>query len=170
MLEPTRCQPQEWLFEGDQMRIAAHPNPIRRTSPIFMLRVPVDILDASDCYEQLWTKRLADDEFQVTCIPFFVYDIAYGDVLHADPSTGYALPSVVRHSGNGLLRVAVVNPDDVEYVHQIVHDLLERLGYLYEWHRPGYVAINLDAGRSHDPLTKPLEELGDKVQVERMLG
>lgn len=69
------------------MKIATHSNPVRRPAPSFMLRASLDGVGGGDNYEQLWTKRVGQDRFEVCCIPFFVYDLALGDVVRADPDS-----------------------------------------------------------------------------------
>ena len=49
------------------------------------------------------------------------------------------------------------------------HDLLGRLEYLCEWFAPGYVAVSVEPGRSHEEFFAGLTELGDTVEVERIL-
>ncbi len=150
-------------------KIAAHANPVRRPVPSFMLRVSLDDVEGEDNFEQLWTKRVGDDRFEVCCIPFFAYDLALGDVVRADAGTGYVIRSVEQRSGNGVVRVAVGRREDVDAMHLRLHDLLGKLEYLHEWFAPGYVAVSLEPGRSHDEFFAGLAELGDAVEVERIL-
>lgn len=148
---------------------AAHANPVRRPRRSVMLRAVVADVGPGENFEQLWSKRVGDDLFEICCVPFFVYDIALGDVARADAESGYVISSVARRSGNGVARVAVVRSEDVEAVHLRLHDLLAQAEYLCEWFAPGYVAINLEPGRSHDVLFEELDRLGDLVEVERLL-
>lgn len=115
-----------------------------------MLHAVVDDVGGADTFEQLWTRRVGDDRFELCCIPFFAYDMALGDVVRAEAATGYVIQSVVQRSGNGVVRVAVKRPEDVNAVHLRLHDLIGRLEYLCEWFAPGYVAISLEPGLSHD--------------------
>lgn len=149
--------------------IATHPNPVRRAAPSFMLHAAVDDVGGGDSFEQLWTKRVGDDRFELCCIPFFAYDMALGDVVRAEAATGYVIQSVVQRSGNGVVRVAVKRPENVNAVHLRLHDLLGRLEYLCEWFAPGYVAISLEPGRSHEEFFTGLAELGESVEIERVL-
>lgn len=149
--------------------IASHPNPVNRPRPNFMLRAALDDLGDGDNFEQLWTKRVGEDLFEICCIPFFVYDLALGDVVQASADSGYVVRSVARRSGNGVVRVAIKCPDDVEAVHLRHHDLLGRLEYVREWFAPGYVAVSMEPGRSHEEFFDGLAALGDSVEVERVL-
>ncbi|MFD2420335.1 hypothetical protein [Amycolatopsis pigmentata] len=38
----------------------------------------------------------------------------------------------------------------------------------FKWFDPGYVAVSVEAGRSHDEFFAALAELGDIVEVERI--
>jgi hypothetical protein len=150
-------------------KIAAHQNPVRRPTPSFMLRAALDDIEGDGNFEQLWTKRLDEDRFEICCVPFFAYDLALGDVVRADADTGFVIQSVEKRSGNGVARVAVKRAEEAETVHSDLHDLLQRLHYLHEWFAPGYAAINLDAGRPHDDLFEGLATFGDVIEVERIL-
>ena len=150
-------------------KIATHPNPVRRPAPSFMLRAALDDVGGGDNFEQLWTKRVGEDHFELCCIPFFAYDMALGDVVRAEAATGYVIQAVVKRSGNSVVRVAVKRPEDVDAAHLRLHDLFGRLEYLCEWFDPGYVAVSLEPGRSHDEFFTGLAELCEAVEVERIL-
>lgn len=135
-----------------------------------MLRAALDdVGGGGDNFEQLWTKRVGVDRYKLSCIPFFAYDMALGDVVHADDATGYVVQGVVERSGNGVVRVAVRRPEDVDAIHKRLHDLLGRIEYLHEWFAPGYVTVSIEPGRSHDEFFGGLAELGDAVEIERTL-
>ena len=135
-----------------------------------MLRAALDdVGGGGENFEQLWTKRVSVDLFELSCIPFFAYDMALGDIVRADAATGYVVQAVMKHSGNGVVRVAVKEPSRVDAVHLTLHDLLGRLEYLCEWFHPGYVAVSLEPGRSHAEFFGGLAELGDSVEIERIL-
>jgi len=149
--------------------IATHSDPVSRPVPSVMLRVALENVAAGDDFEQLWTKRVGEGLFELCCIPFFAYDMALGDVLSADPKSGYVVQGVVRRSGNGVVRVAVKRSEDVDQLHVTLHDLLGGLQYLCEWYAPGYVAVSLEPGSPHSELFEGLAALGDAVEIERIL-
>ena len=146
------------------IRIATHTEPVRRPLPGFMLRVHVDDVGGGTNCEQLWTRRVGEDLFELCCIPFFAYGMALDDVVRADP--GYVVHSVVKPSGHGVVRVAVVQPEDEEAIHATLHDLIGRLEYVHEWFAPGYVAIDLAPATSHERLHTGLAALGHAVEIE----
>ena len=152
---------------GAVARFATHPNPIERPTPSFMLRAPLDDVEGDHNFEQLWTRRLDEDLFEICCIPFFAYDLALGDVVRAAAEDGL-IRSVERRSGNGVVRIAVKRPEEVAELHPRIHDLLGRLEYLCEWFAPRYVAVSVESERTHDELFAGIADLGDAVEVERI--
>jgi hypothetical protein len=134
-----------------------------------MLMAALEDVGEGENFEQLWTRRVADDLFELCCIPFFAYGMALGDVVRAEASSGYVVQEVLRRSGNGVARVAITRRDSEHEVHAKVHDLLGRLEYLCEWYETGYVAVSLDNAFPHDELFVGLAALGDAVAVERLL-
>jgi hypothetical protein len=149
-------------------RFATHPNPVERPVPSFMLRAPLDDAKDEASFEQLWTRRVGEDLFEIWCIPFFAYDLALGDVVRATAEDG-VIRSVESRSGNGVVRVAVKRREEVDELHLRIHDLLGRLEYLCEWFAPGYVAVSVEAGRAHEELFAGIADLGEAVEVERIL-
>lgn len=92
-----------------------------------MLRASPDDIEGEETYEQLWTKRVGDDRFEVSCILFFVYDLALGDIVRADAGAGYLIQPIEHRSGNGVVRVAVKSREDVHTVDLRLYDLLGEL-------------------------------------------
>ncbi|MFD2420092.1 DUF4265 domain-containing protein [Amycolatopsis pigmentata] len=103
------------------------------------------------------------------CIPLFAYDSALGDVVCADTATGYVIQAVELRSGKGVVRVAVKRPQDVDRVHPKLHSLIGQLRYSCEWFNSGYIAVGVERGRSRDEFFAGLAELGEAVEVERIL-
>ncbi|MFE6156358.1 DUF4265 domain-containing protein [Streptomyces sp. NPDC057889] len=48
--------------------------------------------------EQLWTRQITDDRFEVACLPFFTYGICYRDVVIID--SNHLVASVVQPRGD----------------------------------------------------------------------
>jgi hypothetical protein len=147
--------------------VAVHANPVWRSKANFIIRARVTDVSTEGDFEQLWTRRIDEDRFEVCCIPFFLYGISLGDVVRAGASDGYVMRSVIGRSGNGVARVAIKPDADVSLVHGQIHDVLRQLEYWHEWFAEGYVAINLDSDKIHDELFSQLGKLGELVEVER---
>ncbi len=90
--------------------------------------------------EQIWAKQVGPVRFLVRSLPFFRYGIRPGDEVETDEN--YTVQRVVTRSGRELLRVAAT-PQVTDEVLVALHRLLEELELIHEWHRNGYVAIEL---------------------------
>lgn len=97
-------------------------------------------LDEPDHYEQLWVRRIADDQFKVCCIPFFLYDVCLADLVTAD-STGenqFVISGVIGDSGRYVFRA--YSSDTVEM--RAVQDWCDRRGYLTERFSESLIAVD----------------------------
>src|SRR6185312_6187921 len=78
--------------------IATHHQPVWRSRANFIVAAKVD----DTHWEQLWTQRLEHNQYLICCIPFFVYDLALGDVVSTQPrdSKQYVVEQVVNPSSH----------------------------------------------------------------------
>lgn len=78
--------------------------------------------------EQIFARQLGPYRFEVCCIPFFVYDVALGDVVETDET--YLIRRVAEPSGRFVFRVwfgGTAHPrDEVAEVLIELGGLLER--------------------------------------------
>jgi hypothetical protein len=118
-------------------RFSTHSEPVWRERANFIINAE---LPEPGRLEQLWTRQLSDDTFEVCCIPFFVYDVALGDVVQTSPRGGrkYVLSRVVKPSGRYVFRVHFKRRD----VGGTVADELTELGALLEWSSPSLLAVD----------------------------
>jgi hypothetical protein len=120
----------------DRGREAVHQAPVWRERADFVIaaRLP----DAGDIKtEQLSARRLGDRRFEICCIPFFVYDLALGDVVETDDH--YVVHRVVDPSGRYVFRVwfgESFHPRD-----EIAQEL-KGLGSVIEWSSPNLLAVD----------------------------
>lgn len=121
--------------------IISHDNPVRESNAI--VRADLSSHGMPGRFEQFWVKRVKDREFEVCCVPFFVYGIALGDIVHTDNE--FTIDRVVKRCGHSTLRVAVANGARLEVLHGALRDWLRTVGVglLHEWHAPGYLAVDL---------------------------
>ena len=92
-------------------------------------------------FEQLWARKISDDTFEVCCIPFFLYDVALGDIVRTKESEGrkYMLDGVVEPSGHYVFRARLGRSSHSR--EQIVGRLTE-LGTVMEWSSATLLAID----------------------------
>lgn len=92
-------------------------------------------------FEQLWARQLSDDTFEVCCIPFFLSDVALGDVVQTEPAGGrrYVVARVVQASGRYVFRVWF---GETAYPRDEIAQKLEALGGLLEWSSVNLLAVD----------------------------
>ena len=83
-----------------------HLDPVWRDRSDFIIAAELDDAGQSK-YEQLFTRRVSKNHFEVCCIPYFLYNVALGDVVETRPNNGreYMLRKVVKSSGRFVFRV-----------------------------------------------------------------
>ncbi|CAM5236949.1 hypothetical protein GCM10010329_78950 [Streptomyces spiroverticillatus] len=121
--------------------------------------IHADLSDGLDnCREQLWTRQLTEDTFEVACLPFFTYGICYRDVVTID--SNHLVTRVVRKSGHRTLRVALaVGHADRDQVHELLHGKAVDAGLPHEWLQGTYLAVDLPPGSDEAFLVEVLEPL-----------
>lgn len=119
---------------------AIHSEPVWRDRSDFI--IGAGIAGGSDTMtEQLWARRVDEHRFEICCIPFFIYDVALGDIVATSPTGDrrYMVTKVVEPSGRYVFRVwfgESFHPRD-----EIVDDL-KALGSLIEWSSSNLLAVD----------------------------
>lgn len=135
--------------------IITHEDPIGRGPTNYMIHA--DLSDRQDGWrEQLWTRQLADDRFEVACLPFFSYGICYRDVVTID--SNHLVASVVQKSGHRTLRVALVTGHhDRNQLHEHLHGKVVEAALPHEWLQGTYLSVDLPPGTDPAALVEALE-------------
>jgi hypothetical protein len=113
---------------------AVHDAPVWRDRANFVIGAP---LREEGRAEQLWARQVSDQRFEICCIPFFLYDVALGDVVETDAN--YDLARVVERSGRFVFRVWF---GEAFHPRQEVADELAELGALLEWSSANLLAVD----------------------------
>ena len=117
---------------------AVHTDPVWRDRADFIVGAA---LPQTDRAEQLWARQIDDRLFEVCCIPFFLYDVALGDIVETDAR--HELLHVVEPSGRFVFRAwfgGAGHPRE-----DVVNELTE-LGALFEWSATDLLAIDAADG------------------------
>ncbi len=132
-----------------------HESPIGRGPSDYMIHA--DLSDRQDGWrEQLWTRQLAPDRFEVACLPFFTYGICHRDVVAI--GSNHLVGAVPEKSGHRTLRVAmVVDHPDRNQLHELLHGSVVEAGLPHEWLQGTYLAADLPPGTDPTALVKILE-------------
>lgn len=110
-----------------------HARPAWRTLADYIIHTLVGESSRILRYEQLWTKRIENNQFMICCIPFFAYDIALGDIVttYEDPRIGRGdiLHHRLKKSGHATFRVWFQTGDSQSTIPR----WLDLNGYSFEW-------------------------------------
>jgi hypothetical protein len=123
-----------------------HPSPVWRDRSDFIIQARLAAADAPKRFEQLFARRLGDAEFEIDCIPFFLYGLALGDVVETVSSIDgtYLMAGVKRASGRSVFRVWF---GETPRSRDSVAKELMSLGALLEWSSLNLLAV--DAADQH---------------------
>ncbi|MGP3974244.1 DUF4265 domain-containing protein [Streptomyces sp. 8N114] len=142
-------------FGRRSITIITHEDPIGRGPSNCMIHA--DLSDREDGWrEQLWTRQLTGDRFEVACLPFFTYGVCYRDVVTIDGN--HLMSAVVQKSGHRTLRVALVaGHRDRDQLHELLHGKVARAELPHEWLQGMYLAVDLAPGTNPAALVEALE-------------
>jgi hypothetical protein len=86
--------------------VVIHEAPTWRERSNFVITARLQETDHPKRFEQLFARQVGDDRFEICCIPFFVSDVALGDVVATLPAEDrkFVLDTVVTPSGRYVFR------------------------------------------------------------------
>jgi hypothetical protein len=130
---------------GRRNEFVIHSDPVWREHANFIIHAALTEENAPRRFEQLWVRQRADNQFEVCCIPFFIYDVALGDIVltSSTESLRYVVESVAAPSGRYVFRVwfgQSFHPRD-----EIASELTA-LGSLIEWSSRNLLAVDAADG------------------------
>jgi hypothetical protein len=116
---------------------AIHSEPAWRDRADFIIAAPVGPSATGVTTEQLWARKITGNQFELCCIPFFVYDLALGDIVE---TTGDLLVDrVAEPSGRFVFRVFFPHSDSPR---EATLAALSALDALTEWSSPSLLAVD----------------------------
>ncbi|MCP9488986.1 MAG: DUF4265 domain-containing protein [Solirubrobacteraceae bacterium MAG38_C4-C5] len=113
---------------------AVHSEPVWRDRANFIIAAQLPEEGRS---EQLWARQAGDQRFEVCCIPFFLYDVALGDVVETDAD--YDMVRVIAPAGRCVFRVWL--GESLRPREEIAQELRD-LGALLEWSSANLLAAD----------------------------
>jgi hypothetical protein len=114
--------------------ISVHTEPVWRHRSNFIIAAD---LPENSRLEQLWARQIADFRFELCCIPFFVYDLALGDIVETDQA--YQITKVTEPSGRFVFRVWLGKSN---YPQSLIANELSALGALIERSSSNLIAVD----------------------------
>lgn len=123
-------------------QFSTHAEPVWRERANFIINAH---LPEAGRFEQLWTRQVGENQFEICCIPFFLYDLALGDTVETAPQDGrhYVLSRVLDHSGRYVFRAYF---ERTQHRHRdVTVEAVEALGAQVEWSSSSLLAIDVEA-------------------------
>ncbi len=137
---------------------AVHEVPVWRDRANFVIGAS---LPEEGRAEQLWARQVGDQRFEVCCIPFFLYDVALGDVV--ETSADYDVTGVVEPSGRFVFRVWF---GEAFRPRQEIADELAELGALLEWSSADLLAVDAE---DQDHAQEIADYLAEQESASRLM-
>lgn len=134
-----------------------HLNPIWRDKANFIIGASVPPLKNNPkekVWEQLWARKLDNDQYEICCIPIFAYGMALGDVVEIDQ--GFMITNISQKSGHITIRVWLTEQIHKEEIEGLTEKILG-LGCLMEWYSEHLLGIDSDSHITTQSLIKTLE-------------
>lgn len=139
-------------FPQDEIDYKIHYHPVWREKADSIINASVENEIERNIYESLWAKKLENNLYEICCIPYFVYDLALGDLVETD-----------FDKRGGLLYKKVIKPSDNETLwfqfnnatRNDLNRVLEKVinfKCLYEGYNKRFLAVNIDSESQHKAL------------------
>ena len=139
-----------------------HPEPVWRERADFIIGAP--LLEEGRA-EQLWARQVEDHLFEICCIPFFVFDVALGDVV--ETNAHHDIVDVVQRSGRFVFRVWF---GEAFHPRQEIADQLSDFGALLEWSSVNLLAVDANGAPLSQVIANFLDERESKGQLKYETG
>jgi hypothetical protein len=133
-----------------ESEVLIHRLPVWRDRSNFVIHAEAPEACRSARFEQLYVRQLAEDRFELCCIPLYVYGLALADkvVTWLDEDRKYIVKQVAEHSGRYVFRARFGQAEDPPY-HEIADELTAREALL-EWGSRDLLGIDAaDDERAH---------------------
>src|SRR3954451_22720771 len=140
--------------------IANHEAPIWRHKADFLIHVDLSPWGLPGKLEQLWTRRVSDNQFELCCVPFFPNGLHLGDIVETEPQGEwrFMVRRVIKESGRLDVRVAVNVHGEEEVLTPVLLEALHGARCDVEMLRPGYLAVDVPSAASERVLLVSLGE------------
>ena len=149
------------MEEAFEHRIIQHVEPVWRERANYICQGIVEGAKDPPMREQLWARKLHGNEFEMCCIPYFLYNLALGDVVTLRERD--IVDAVVRRSGRSVYRIWLAD----EMVDRLqIHRDLASLGALQEWRTANLCSIDAADAAVSKAVMHYLTERASKRELE----
>ena len=146
-------------------RCVQHFFPVWGDKANYVMQAIVPDQDNLPMREQLWARKLEGGRFELCCIPYFLRDLALGDIMLLDDSG--VLKKVAERSGRYVFRIWL--GDSSTPLGEFQREL-DSMGALQEWRAENLGAIDLPDKESAWNMAKYLWDRLQKGELEYETG
>jgi hypothetical protein len=158
-----------------RMRIFTHPYPVWRVRANFIIGIWISDFEvdspSDQSWEQLWSRRISDNRFELCCIPCFAPDLALGDEVETATELGrpYAIQRVLKRSGHWAFQVWFGNSNQETMRDDVVREVVQ-LSCLHEWYSPNALGISAPSRTQAKSLVNMLRSYEQSANLEYQTG
>jgi hypothetical protein len=127
-----------------EKKVIVHLNPVWRDRANFIIGAWCSNKEGDTLiWEQLWSRQIAEDRFEICCIPFFVRNLALGDEVETatENDQSYVVQRVINPSGHFTFRVWFGDSPNSVAREEVVKELL-RHNCLMEWYSQNLLGVD----------------------------
>jgi Domain of unknown function (DUF4265) len=131
---------------------AVHLYPVWRDRADFIIHGALKGLEHRH-WEQLWARQVTDDQFEICCIPFFVYDLGLGDIVQTHPLAEklYVVDRVLIDAGRCVFRIWFGDIEGQGARHEVMDEVENKLVEMScerEWYAHDLLGIAITTDRA----------------------
>ena len=143
-----------------EKNIKVHFNPLLREKANFLVHAKCGGKGEEVFWEQIWTKQISGNEFEVCCIPFFAHDLSIGDKVETqrEGQFDYIIKRVVQCSGHITFRVWFGESNSPSIRDEVIREARDR-GCLVEWYSANLLGISANSEETARQISGYLLEL-----------
>ncbi len=138
-----------------------HTQPVWQEKANFIIGANTGDIDqyGNEIWEQLWSRQISENSYEVCCIPFFIYNISLGDEVST--GTDYIISGVIKPSGHYTFRVWFGDTPDPEIREIVIKELTEN-DCLYERYSYNLIAVDAPNMETAQAVASYLRTMEDK--------
>jgi hypothetical protein len=138
-----------------------HDDPVIRERENYIANVDLSAYGLDGQFEQLWLRPIGSGVYELTCIPFCVYGLAFLDRVTLTDD-GHSVCRILEPSGRRVLRILLMEEygDRLPAVLDGIASIVSSLKLHSEWRGGRHVAIDVVGAVALDGLFRMLEHDG----------
>jgi hypothetical protein len=150
----------------NEFDVKVHKNPVWRERADHILHGRIEHEGLQEMREQLWVRKIADNRFELCCIPFFLYDLALGDEVETEKGI---IQRVIKPSGHRTFWIWFDKSSGSE-VRRTIYEKVTGQGCLAEWYSPGLLAFDAESDELGNSVSALLEDETQQGLLECVPG